>query len=161
MLGEKETMTVGEDIATIIVTMEKLYKETGLEYFKNQAMSWSQWVWMLQESKRKEWGLLYQGDPNGEDVCRGPEVAPKPCDWMSWQCAGTLRFSTANATPQLKKEFEKRKAFIDLRFKEIQRSSAVGQASVAQQTGRNPLQSIVRVLYFKKNSEAQALAGPS
>ena len=62
-------MTAGRDIQAIMALLEKLYRDTGLEYFRHQARSWSQWVWMLQDSKRAEWQLEYRGDANGEDVC--------------------------------------------------------------------------------------------
>lgn len=62
-------MPVGEDIQAIMALLQRLYADTGLEYFKHQAMSWSQWVWMLQDEKRELWALAYAGDPEGADVC--------------------------------------------------------------------------------------------
>ncbi len=59
--------TVGDDVVRVVRLLETLYHETRLPYFKAQA--WSQWVWMLRDSTRKEWGLSYSGDPNGSDVC--------------------------------------------------------------------------------------------
>lgn len=61
-------MSVGEDVLALMGLLEKLYLDTGLEYFRHQAMSWSQWIWMLQDSRRAEWGLEYPGHPNGADV---------------------------------------------------------------------------------------------
>jgi hypothetical protein len=57
--------TVGERIEHIVNEMTSLYEVTGVEYFKAQASSWSQWVWMLLDSKRQEWQITYPGDAHG------------------------------------------------------------------------------------------------
>ena len=57
--------TVGERIEHIVNEMASLYEATGVEYFKAHASGWSQWVWMLQDSKRREWQITYPGDPQG------------------------------------------------------------------------------------------------
>jgi hypothetical protein len=62
-------MSVGDDIHHIVLLMEKLYRETGLLYFKAQCQAWSQWVWMLDDNARQRWHVLYHGSPNGDDVC--------------------------------------------------------------------------------------------
>ena len=54
--------TVGERIERIVMEMAALYEITGVEYFKAQASGWSQWVWMLQDDKRREWD---PGDAHG------------------------------------------------------------------------------------------------
>jgi hypothetical protein len=58
-------MTVGERIERIVMDMTELHKVTGLEYFLSQASGWAQWVWMLDDIKRKEWQLNYRGSANG------------------------------------------------------------------------------------------------
>jgi hypothetical protein len=60
-----EQLTIGDRIARIVNDVNYLYDATGVEYFKSQASSWSQWVWMLQDSKRLEWKVSYVGDAHG------------------------------------------------------------------------------------------------
>ena len=65
-----DTTVSYEQIRIVIAGMERLYRATGLEYFRSQARSWSQWLWMLSEDKKREWGVpLDAGHPDGLDVC--------------------------------------------------------------------------------------------
>jgi len=58
-----------EDINKYMMLAKKLYKATGgVGIFKTQAQAISSWVWMLDDKKRKEWGINYKGDPNGQDI---------------------------------------------------------------------------------------------
>jgi hypothetical protein len=57
--------TIGERIEYIIDEMVSLHESTGVEYFNAQASGWSQWVWMLQDIKRREWQITYPGDAHG------------------------------------------------------------------------------------------------
>ncbi len=60
-----EQTTVGERIERVVMEMRSLYEATGVEYFNAQASAWSQWVWMLNDSKRREWQVTYAGDAQG------------------------------------------------------------------------------------------------
>lgn len=51
-------MTVGKDIDRVVQLLDKLYKDTKVEFFNTQAQSFSQWVDMLIPDKKKEWGLV-------------------------------------------------------------------------------------------------------
>jgi hypothetical protein len=53
--------TIGERIEYIIDEMVSLYEATGVEYFNAHASGWSQWVQMLQDSRRREWQITYPG----------------------------------------------------------------------------------------------------
>ena len=53
--------TIGERIEYIIDEMVSLYEATGVEYFNSHASGWSQWVCMLQDSRRREWQITYPG----------------------------------------------------------------------------------------------------
>ena len=65
MEAYNEHITVGGRIERLVMEMLLLYEATGCEYFKSQASAWSQWVWMLLDSKRREWQVTYAGNPHG------------------------------------------------------------------------------------------------
>jgi hypothetical protein len=50
-------MTIGQDIDAVVQLLDKLYKETNIEFFNQLALSMSDWVDMLLPDKKKEWGL--------------------------------------------------------------------------------------------------------
>ncbi len=58
-------LTVGERIERIVMDLGELHKATGIEYFMAQASAWAQWVWMLDDKKRREWQLHYRGRADG------------------------------------------------------------------------------------------------
>lgn len=49
--------TVGARVRRIVAELEALGEETGFEFFITQARFWSQWLWMLSDERKREWGL--------------------------------------------------------------------------------------------------------
>lgn len=62
---KNDVMTVGERIERIVADIAELRKANDLPYFVGQAAVWAQWVWMVDNDNRREWGLTYEGSPNG------------------------------------------------------------------------------------------------
>jgi hypothetical protein len=58
---------IAAKIDIVIKEMQELYRLTELPFFDRQAAYWIQWVWMLNDNAREEWGIVRPGHPDGHN----------------------------------------------------------------------------------------------
>ncbi len=62
-----ETSEIARKIDTVVYEMQELHRLTGLPFFANEATAWRQWLWMLNDRARAEWGITRPGHHHGQD----------------------------------------------------------------------------------------------